>query len=289
MSIATHANLPRLTRLLVLPSFAGRDISERNTPKKHNTNGQQDLQFVNLPNTLKLDVAARKRVRSHVARDFRRRAKVPGSSSLDVDLTIAKCLTRDGALGQKHRFRFGRQGLQETGKQSKRKSTNRNVYSVLHDSISSKSPIMFSANAAEDPGGTDMPSFPRLQTPIPTEESIPSLSVDTSYNSNSMCDESNPTSSQSNTTSQCCTTPRRDSDRLGSSQLVCRAKPGHEPRLVQKLHLATTGRGNLDPFNTIPIIDSSCRTQILMHHCKYFISLTPDTPLVVSNGVREQN
>jgi hypothetical protein len=289
MSLATHALLPRLTHLLVLPNFAGRDISGRNIPMKQNTNGKQDLQFVNLPNNLKLDVAARRRVRSHVARDFRQRAKVPGSSSLDVDLTIAKFVVRNGALGQKHRFRFGRKGLQETGKQSKRKSTNRKVSSVSQDSILSKSPIICGANAAEDPGGTDMPSFPSLQTPIATEESIPSLSVDTPYSSNSMWDESNPTSSQSNITSERYTTPRRDSDSLGSSQLVCRAKSGNDYSYVQRLHLATTGTGNLDPFNTMPIIDSSCRTQTLMHHCKHSISLTPFNPMVVSNDMRPQN
>jgi len=281
MSVAKHAHLPRLTHLLVLPNSVGRDISEENIPMKQNTNGKQDLQFVNLPNNLKLDVAARKRVRSHVARDFRRRVKVPGSSSLDVDLTIAKFVTRNGVLGQKHRFRFSRQGLQETGKQSKRISANRKVSSVSQDSILSKPPIIRGANAVEDSGGTGMPSFPSLQTPTATEESIPSLSVDTSYSSNSMWDKSNAASSQSNTTSQCCTTPQRGSDSLGSSQLVCRAKSGNDHSYVQKLHLATTGMGNLDPFNTMPVIDSSYRTQTLMHHCKHSVSLAHVTPLVV--------
>lgn len=287
MSHATHAHLPLLTRLLVLPDFPGRDISESNISKKHNTNGQQDLHFVYLPNNLKLDIAARRRVRSHVARDFRRRAKAPGSSSLDVDLAITKCVTRDGALGQKHRFRFGRQGLQETGKQFKHKSANQKVSSVSQNNILSKSPVIGSANAAEDPGGTDMPSFSSLQSRIATEGFIPSLSVDTSYSSKPMWDKSNPTSSQSNTTSQCCTVPRRGRDRLESSQPVCRAKSGHGDTRMQKLYLARTGTGNLDPFNTIPIVDSLCRTQALIHHCKHFISLAPDTPLVVSNDLRQ--
>jgi hypothetical protein len=264
--------------MLVLPNFAGRDISERSSPKKHNTNGQQDLQFVNLPNNLKLDVAARRRVRSHVARDFRRRAKVPGSSSLDVDLSIAKLVTRNGALGQKHRFRFGREGLQETGKQLRRKSTIRKMSLVSQDSLLSKSSIIRSANATEDPGGADKQSSPYLQTPVAPKELIPSLSVDTSYSSSSMLDESNTTLSLSDTNSQCCTTSRKCTGHLGSNQLVCRTETGYDHPHVQKLHLASTGTGNLDPFDTIPIIDSSCRTQTLMHHCKHFISITPDAP-----------
>jgi hypothetical protein len=277
-SIVAHAYLSRLTRQLVLPNFARRDISERSTSKKHNSNGQQDLHFVNFPNNLKLDVAARKRVRSHVARDFRRRAKAPSSSSLNVDLSIARRVTRDGIVGQKHRFRFGRLGLQETGKQSTRKSAVREVSSVSNDNILSNSLIKRSTNATEDPGRTDIPSAPSLHIPIVTEEFIPSLSVDTSYSSNSMWEGSDPASSQSNTSSQCCTTPRRDSDLLGSSQMVCRAKLRREHAHMQKLHLTTTGTGNLDPFNSMPIIDNSYRTQTLMHHCKHFISLTPDAP-----------
>jgi len=283
MSITTHAHLSLLTRLPVLPNF----LSESNILKKHNTNGQQDLQFVYLPNNLRLDIATRRRVRSHVARDFRRRAKVSGSSSLGVDLATAKCVTRDGAPGQQHRFKFGRQGLQETGKRSERKLTNQKVSSVSQNSILSKSPVIDSANAAEDPGGIDIPSFPSLQSPIATEGFTPSLSADTSYSSKPMWDKSNPASSQSNTTGQCCTTPRRGRDRLESSQLVCGAKSGHGDTRIQKLYLARTGTGNLDPFNTIPIADSSCRTQALIHHCKHFISLTPDTPLVISNDLRQ--
>jgi hypothetical protein len=210
---------------------------------------------------------------------------VPGSSSLDVDVSIAKSAT---GAGQKHRFRFGQLGLQETGKQTTRKSSTRKVSSVSQDSLLSKSPITRNTTATENPGGTEKPGFSSLKTSIATDKFIPSLPVDMLYSSD-LRNESNPTSSQSSTTSQCCTAPRRGSDHSESSQLVCRTKSGHDHAHVQKLHLATTGAGNLDPFNTIPILDSSGRTQTLMHHCKHSISLTRDTPVLVSNNMPQQH
>ncbi len=272
-----HAPLRPLTRIPVLPDLPGRDLSERNSSERQLTNGQQDLQFVNLPNNLKLDVAARRRVRSHVARDFRRRAKVPGISSLAVDLDVVKRVTRQGAPGQKHRFRFGKHGLQETGKQSSRKSATRKVSSVWQDRLPAQSPIIRSANATEDPGGPSMPGFSSLQIPLATEEFVPDLLVDTPYSSSSTGDEPYSASHQLDASSQCCTTPQKSTGRLGNSQLVRWAKPGHDHPHVRKPHLATTGTGNLDPFNTMPIVDRSCRTQILMHHCKHFIPVPLDT------------
>jgi hypothetical protein len=271
------------THIIVLPNVVGRDQSERNKMKEDTAMGQQDLQFVNLPNNLKLDVAARRRVRSHVARDFRRRAKVSGSSSLNIDLNVAKRATREGALGQKHRFRFGLQGLQETGKQSTRTSTTRKVSSISQDSFLPKSSVIRCANVTEDPGGADSLNIPSLRSPVATEESISSLSVDTSYNYSSMWDESYPTSSQSSTSIQYYITSQKSPDRFGENQLGCKDKTGHNLPLPQKLHLATVGTGNLDPFNTVPIMDSSCRTQILMHHCKHSISVTPDASPLAPN------
>jgi hypothetical protein len=277
------------THIIVLPNFAGRDQSERNKAKGDTAIGQQDLQFVNLPDNLKLDVAARRRVRSHVARDFRRRAKVPGSSSLNVDHNVAKCVTREGALGQKHRFRFGQHGLQETGKQSTRKSTTRKVSSISQDSFLPKSSVIRCANVTEDPGGADSLNIPSLRSPVAAEEPISSLSVDTSYNYSSMWDESYPTSSLSNTTIQCCITPQKSPDRFGDNQLGCSAKTRHNLPQPQKLHLATAGTGNLDPFNTMPIMDSLYRTQTLMHHCKHSISVTPDASPLPPNDLGQPN
>lgn len=209
-----------------------------------------------------------------MARGFRRRTKVPGSSNPDVDLDIAKRAAREGALGQKHRFRFGQQGLYETGKQSARKLTPRKVSSASQNKLLPRSSVFRSAKTREDLGGVNGSEGPSLHNEAAPKEFVPGQSVDASYRSNSMRDESSPISSRSNTSSQCCITAQKSMDRLESNQLVCRAKTGHQYPPVQKLHLSMAGTGSLDPFNSIPIIDSSCHTQTLMHHCKNPVSFT---------------
>jgi len=224
-----------------------------------------------------------------VARDFRRRAKVPGSSSLDLDDNAANSATKERALGQKHRFRFGLQGLQETGKQAARKSSSRKASSLLRESLPPGSSVVRRPSVTEDPGGTIASESPDVQTTVATDKFIQRLSVDASYSSDPIWDESYRTSNLSNTGSQCCITAQTPVDRLRNNQLVCRAKTWHTQQPVEKLQLSTTLTGNLDPFNSIPIIDTSRRTQELMHHCKKSPSFAPEVRLLVSDHLHQSN
>lgn len=154
--------------MAVLPNYSGRGVYHGTIPKGDNTNGQQGLQFVNLPNDLKLDGAARKKVRSHVARDFRRRAKVSEPLNLGVDVNIAGRVTRDRAAGQKHRFRISPQGLEKTRKQPTFKIRSRKASTKSSDSSVSRCYTIRSADETEDHAEAKAQHFPSLQTPIST-------------------------------------------------------------------------------------------------------------------------
>jgi hypothetical protein len=249
-------------------------MHDKTSPKKQKENGQQDLQFVNLPSSLKLDVAARKRVRSHVARDFRRRAEGSGPVNLGVDVNITRHVNRDSAPGQRHRFRVSRQGLEETRTQPKLKIPPRKASTVSSDSSDSRCYTIRTADDTDDAGGAGAQSVPTLQTPISTDEESLSLVVDTSYDSISLWDWPIMGSDWTSINSQS-QTPQSVNQPLGPGQLMRQPAIGHGHLPAQVLHLSSTVSGNLDPFNTIPI-ESSSRTQTLMHHCKLlFLSPYP--------------